>query len=53
MYKLEKENVELLVIVVQRIWLRGNAVVFWGNLLSPTQLVKNAMEATEKFYMAK
>lgn len=36
----------------KKIWLHRNAVVFGGDLLHPTQLVKNEEEVVEDFYAA-
>lgn len=51
--KLEKEDFELLATVAQRKWLHRNAVVFGGDLINPTQLVKNAKEVATEFCAAK
>lgn len=45
--KLEKEEVELMVTIARRIWLRRNTVVFGGDLTHPSQLQDGSQKDTE------
>jgi hypothetical protein len=49
LYKLDKEDFEILATIVQRIWLRRNAVVFGGDFSNPTQFFINENDVLEEF----
>jgi hypothetical protein len=52
MERLDDEELGNAVMVAKRIWLRRNNIVHGGELCHPTQLVKNALEASIEFLQA-
>jgi hypothetical protein len=47
--RLEKEEIELLIMIAQKIWFRRNRWVFEGELVPPICLMKCAVEDLEEF----
>jgi hypothetical protein len=47
--RLDVEEMQLMVTVARQIWLRRNSVIFWGEFLAPSTLVRMAKEQMEAY----
>jgi hypothetical protein len=48
----DEEELELVATIARRIWLRRNFVVYGGDLMHASQLVKSAKDLVEEFHQA-
>jgi ribonuclease HI len=49
MYRFSKEEVELLIVIARRIWLRRNTLIFEGIFRHPAEVFKGAVSTLEEF----
>lgn len=46
---LDDDNLELVIIIARRLWLRHNTFVFGGDFSSPFQLLQQGLSLLEEF----
>lgn len=47
MARLDVDHMQLVAMVAQQIWLRRNVVIFYGDFLDPTSLIRRATEQVD------